>query len=148
MPRVETDMTDSLSTQVGGTHYKVMAIQPIVLSMANRYDACIHSAIKYVSRWRTKGGVEDLKKAQHFCQLRVDSFGQFGIDELAAATKMIPIRRYILENGLSEAEGKIVAALHGWAAQRKSLNFDPEHNRHTANVICILIENLIQQERP
>ena len=54
-----------LLTQVGGDHYKRMKIQPMEFSMANGLDACQHTIIKYVTRFRDKGGVEDLRKARH-----------------------------------------------------------------------------------
>ena len=52
-------------TQEGGGHYKGLAIQPMEYSMANGLDACQHTVIKYVTRFRDKGGIEDLKKARH-----------------------------------------------------------------------------------
>jgi hypothetical protein len=55
----------ALDVQIGGTHYKDMAIQPMEYSMANKLDACQHTIIKYVSRFRAKGGVQDLEKAKH-----------------------------------------------------------------------------------
>ena len=52
--------------QIGGGHYKTKNIQP--------WDAIIDwglgfldgNAVKYLARWRQKGGVEDLKKARHY----------------------------------------------------------------------------------
>jgi len=52
-----------MKVQIGGTHYKDMPIQPLEYSMANGMNACQHSAIKYVSRYKGKGGKEDLEKA-------------------------------------------------------------------------------------
>ena len=40
--------------QVGGDHYMDKAIQP--------WDYIV----KYISRWKDKGGVDDLRKAQHY----------------------------------------------------------------------------------
>ena len=51
--------------QVGGNHYAKLPIQPLEYSMANRLDACQHSIIKYVTRFRDKGGLQDLQKARH-----------------------------------------------------------------------------------
>ena len=31
------------------------------------------SVIKYVTRWRDKGGVEDLKKARHFLDMLIEA---------------------------------------------------------------------------
>lgn len=55
----------ALDVQIGGGHYKDMAIQPMEYSMKNGLDACQHTAIKYISRFRDKGGIEDLRKAKH-----------------------------------------------------------------------------------
>jgi hypothetical protein len=62
----------ALTTQVGGSHYKDMAIQPMEYSMANKLDACQHTAIKYVTRFRQKGGIQDLEKARHFLDLLIE----------------------------------------------------------------------------
>ena len=51
--------------QVGGEHYKT-AIQPIDYIMENGIGYCEGNVIKYVSRWRDKGGIEDLYKAKHY----------------------------------------------------------------------------------
>ena len=60
-----------LDTQIAGNHYKKLAIQPIEYSMKNGLDPCQHSAIKYVTRFRDKGGVEDLEKAKHFIDILI-----------------------------------------------------------------------------
>lgn len=59
----------TLTTQVGGTHYTDMVIQPIEYILANSIPFPEGNVIKYVSRWRAKGGVKDLEKAAH--QLRL-----------------------------------------------------------------------------
>lgn len=51
--------------QIGGDHYKNMAIQPLEFIMANRLPFPEGAIIKYVCRWRLKGGIEDLQKARH-----------------------------------------------------------------------------------
>lgn len=59
----------ALDIQIGGDHYKDLKIQPIEYSMANGLDACQHTAIKYITRFRTKGGAEDLDKAIHALEM-------------------------------------------------------------------------------
>lgn len=62
----------ALTTQVGGNHYKDMPIQPVEYIHKNGigyFEGCV---IKYVSRWRKKNGVEDLKKARHFLDLLIE----------------------------------------------------------------------------
>ena len=59
-------------TQVGGDHYKDMAIQPAEYIMRNNLGWAEGCAIAYISRWRQKGGVQDLQKAIHTLQLLID----------------------------------------------------------------------------
>lgn len=60
-----------LTTQVGGTHYKKWKIQPVEFIHANNIPFCEASAIKYLTRWRDKGGIADLEKAKHFIDLLI-----------------------------------------------------------------------------
>ena len=65
-------MNASLSTQVGGSHYVKLAIQPMEYSMANGLNACQHTIIKYVTRYADKNGLEDLKKARHTLDMLIE----------------------------------------------------------------------------
>jgi hypothetical protein len=51
-------VTRANEQQVGGAHYAVKA--------ANNLGYLEGNVVKYVSRWKDKGGVEDLKKARHY----------------------------------------------------------------------------------
>lgn len=62
----------ALDTQIGGDHYKSMPIQPMEYSMANKLDACQHTAIKYITRFREKGGIQDLEKAKHVIDMLIE----------------------------------------------------------------------------
>ena len=66
-----SDGSTALDIQIGGGHYKGMAIQPMEYSMKNGLDACQHTAIKYISRFREKGGLDDLEKAKHCIDLLI-----------------------------------------------------------------------------
>lgn len=52
-------------TQVGGDHYRNQGIQPWDFIAANKLDWFQGTIIKYVTRWNSKGGVQDLEKARH-----------------------------------------------------------------------------------
>ena len=52
--------------QVGGAHYAVKAIQPWDFIIANNLGYLEGNIVKYITRWKDKGGVEDLKKARHY----------------------------------------------------------------------------------
>lgn len=62
----------ALDTQVAGNHYKSLPIQPIEYIHANAIPFAEGSVIKYVSRWREKGGIKDLEKAKHFLELLIE----------------------------------------------------------------------------
>lgn len=62
----------ALSTQVGGSHYKNLAIQPVEFIHKNGIGYMEGNAIKYLVRWRSKNGVEDLKKARHYIDLLIE----------------------------------------------------------------------------
>jgi hypothetical protein len=49
-----------LDKQIGGSHYKDMGIQPIEFILANDLGFCEGNAVKYLCRYKSKGGVEDL----------------------------------------------------------------------------------------
>jgi hypothetical protein len=65
-------LPSALGVQEGGQHYKKAVIQPIEYIHANGIPFAEGSVIKYVSRWRDKGGIEDLKKARHFIDLLIE----------------------------------------------------------------------------
>lgn len=52
-------------TQVGGDHYVKRAIGPWDVWSEYGMNAFEGAVLKYLLRWRDKGGVEDLKKARH-----------------------------------------------------------------------------------
>lgn len=63
---------EAKATQVGGNHYTKLMIQPMEYSMSNGLGPAEHTVVKYVSRWKDKGGVQDLKKARHTLDLLIE----------------------------------------------------------------------------
>jgi hypothetical protein len=59
-------------------HYD-MKIQPIEYIMANGLGFCEGNIVKYVSRYKEKGGIYDLRKAKHYIELLIkdwaDTYG-------------------------------------------------------------------------
>lgn len=66
-------MSDVYKQETGGTHYLGLAITPVEYAMRNRLDACQFSVVKYVTRFRDKGGKEDLEKAKDFIDMLINS---------------------------------------------------------------------------
>lgn len=61
-----------LETQIGGSHYKSLAIQPAEYCQRNGLRYCEANVVKYVTRHRDKRGREDLEKAIHYLQLLIE----------------------------------------------------------------------------
>ena len=62
----------ALETQVDGSHYKKLKIQPVEYIHANEIGYMEGNVIKYVSRWKDKNGIKDLEKAKHYIELLIE----------------------------------------------------------------------------
>lgn len=65
-------MNKANETQVGGDHYKQFTYETwdVIADWGLGYfDG---NAVKYLSRWRHKGGVNDLRKAAHYIQKLIE----------------------------------------------------------------------------
>ena len=59
-------MTQANERQHGGDHYKKKTIEPWDFIISNEISFLDGTAIKYLTRWKDKGGIEDLLKARHY----------------------------------------------------------------------------------
>jgi Protein of unknwon function (DUF3310) len=55
-----------------GQHYKQMKIEPLQYIEENRLGFHEGNIIKYVSRWRQKDGLDDLKKAKFYIERLIE----------------------------------------------------------------------------
>lgn len=68
---------DTRSRQVGGTHYVDKAIQPwdAMEAWMTHEAFCgflAGNVIKYLARYKNKGGLDDLEKSQHYLQKLIE----------------------------------------------------------------------------
>ena len=56
----------------GPNHYKSCTIEPIEFVLANKLSFLEGNIIKYICRYKNKGGIEDLEKAQHYLQFLLE----------------------------------------------------------------------------
>ena len=68
-----------LDVQVGGDHYKNMPIQPVEFCHRNGIGYLPGNVIKYVCRYKSKNGRQDLQKALHYLKLLIEL--EFGAEE-------------------------------------------------------------------
>lgn len=64
--------SSALEVQIAGDHYKKLQIQPVEYIHANSLPFIEGNVVKYITRWRAKGGVKDLEKAKHFIDLLIE----------------------------------------------------------------------------
>jgi len=67
-----TPPPNPLEEQVGGGHYKDLAIQPMEYCQLNKLGAAESFVVKYVTRHKNKNGAEDIKKAIHCLELLLE----------------------------------------------------------------------------
>lgn len=58
--------------QVGGDHYKSLAIQPAEFIHRNGLGYLEGNIVKYASRHRQKGGAQDIRKIIHYAELLLE----------------------------------------------------------------------------
>jgi hypothetical protein len=76
--RADQGVTGANAVQHGGKHYKALVIQPWDYIAANEIPFLEGNAIKYLTRWRDKGGLEDLRKARHYVDKLIELETQKG----------------------------------------------------------------------
>ena len=59
--------------QIGGNHYKDMPIQPSEYITKNGIGWYEGNAIKYITRYKTKNGKQDIEKAIHYLELLLET---------------------------------------------------------------------------
>lgn len=67
----EANTASPLNTQISGDHYRLLPIQPVAYIHANNIPFIEGCIIKYATRWRSKGGIQDLQKIKHFVDLLI-----------------------------------------------------------------------------
>lgn len=64
--------TKANDRQVGGDHYKKKGIQPWEVIEENGMGFFDGNALKYLMRYKDKGGVDDLRKAIHYIEKLIE----------------------------------------------------------------------------
>ena len=67
-------MSNPRNIQIGGSHYLKNKIQPIDFILANNLNFCEGSIIKYICRYKEKGGREDLEKIKHYVDFLIKEY--------------------------------------------------------------------------
>ncbi len=60
------------ANNVGPGHYKDKPMQPWDFIVSNDLGYLEGNIVKYITRWKQKGGVEDLRKAKHYIEKLIE----------------------------------------------------------------------------
>ena len=110
--------------QVGGEHYRTKR------GGVQHWDYCIranvpnleYAASKYLTRWRKKNGLEDLRKPLHYIEKRIESLN-LGMGVLRGANKVhLMFAEFIRDNEVSPTEAAIIDLVMHWKNQSHLLN--------------------------
>ena len=82
----------ALNKQVSGDHYKKLKIQPAEYIHANGIGFFEGEAISYVSRWKEKGGLNDVRKAIHILEMLIE------LEEIKEKNDAIPEQRQTIRS--------------------------------------------------
>lgn len=100
----------ALEKQIGGTHYKNFKIQPIELIMHYNLGYCEGNIIKYICRYKNKGGAEDLNKALHYIDFLLE-FKKHEENYEFTWPGLSYIEDFILVNELSDVHEAIITCI-------------------------------------
>lgn len=129
---------EPMAVQVGGRHYADMAIQPTEFCMKNGWDFCLGAILKYLSRYRVKNGIEDLKKARHFVLIRQG----YATHAEPPRCRLITMNTYIFENSIKREDSYALILLDEYAGSAG------HHMNVNADRLVVEIDKLIAaQER-
>ena len=60
-----------MNDPVNPNHYH-LKIEPIDFITENKFEWCLGNVVKYISRYKNKNGVEDLKKAMWYLNRQIE----------------------------------------------------------------------------
>ena len=99
-------------SQIGGEHYHTdyQHWDFITLYGLGYLEGC---ATKYITRWRKKGGLQDLSKAMHYLQ-KLREVATEGRMEPPAHAPRNEVRRFCTTNGLTGEESALIWRIVSW----------------------------------
>ena len=82
-----------IASQIGGSHYESKSYQPIEFIVKNNLFFAEGNVVKYLTRWRSKNGGEDLQKAKWYVGFLAENSSfveraDISIDEFAKANNL------------------------------------------------------------
>lgn len=126
-------MTTANDIQIGGDHYKTSNLQPWDLISRHNIAFLEGNIIKYMTRWRSKNGVQDLKKVQHYIT-KIEEIHDTGYEPTGSAGPKM-VEDYCVANHVSDFREVIVISI-----------FSNKWNANQLNHAALLVDSLIVSE--
>ena len=108
-------------------HYN-MEIQPVEFIMKNNLGFCEGNIVKYISRYKEKGGLSDLEKARHYLDLLIEQY-----EEIENVTKDSDIIDEIAQ--LEKNKAAIIAQNKEWDAIVKACDHERRYDKEIFDII-------------
>jgi hypothetical protein len=107
--------SEANKSQVGGDHYKGAAIEHWDFVAQRNLDYFQGNITKYVSRWRKKAGVDDLRKASHYLDKYIElARGLYTSTAFVGKLGLPTVREACIAWGTPAEEEEIVALVCEW----------------------------------
>lgn len=117
----------ALQNQVGGQHYSTLPMQPVELAAQLNLNGFELNIVKYLSRHKTKNGLNDVLKASHYFEL----MHELGINKvrwwhfwrpLITAKRVAAVDYYCAVNFVGHFERELIlTALSLWHPSQMAL---------------------------
>lgn len=130
-------MSEANQTQVGGDHYRAEGLQHWDLIDDYNIGYLEGCASKYVTRWRKKNGLQDLRKAAHYLRKLYEKRAALGFNEQVELRPMVPaavLAEFARANGCGAEETRILTLILRW------------ESTHTIDLARRAVEALIAAE--
>jgi len=106
-------MEKANDNQVGGNHYQ-STFQHWDLVVVCGLGYFEGQVTKYVSRWKSKGGVQDLRKAAHFAHKMMEVIGECPSVKISVAERKQKAEDFCKVNKISGFEAMIIKIFCAW----------------------------------
>lgn len=113
----------ALDVQIGGSHYKKYAYQPVEFAVHAELSFIQGNIVKYITRYNDKNGVEDIKKVIHYSELAMQLRHSNKIKE----HKQMYAHKFCVENKLNTLQVEVIKAV---------INNDYKHIINTCKQLC------------
>jgi len=117
--------TEKLNPEVA--HYQHFAIQPIDFIVANKLDFLEGNIIKYVSRYKHKNGIEDLRKAKNYLDWLIEREEEMPTKVIQCdGVSVAHLNPEIFKLPFYQTSDEVIKAMREWSEKSEKRNIEDE----------------------